>query len=300
MSGFGAFLLENRLIKQSELSEALERQLASLMPLGRLAVEEGSLSGEQVRVLRERQREEDRLLGDLALDRAWISREELERLIELQQSRRRRLGRILVDMRCLGEATMQGALAEYEAISDLKQHAIREVLDEMPRGWLIEKLIDFAGRHLERATGEAFTLALLDVDTRCRNLMGIEGSQAIVQTLTGTGGLSFALLLDQDWMEFIASKMLEFSGPPDEEMVEDTVCELVNLIAGNALSALGSEAAGLHSEPPEIRSISDLNPGKGGCVFLEYLGPRGAVLGLIMIGNGVESETGEPSGEKLG
>ncbi len=300
MSGFGTFLVENAFIDENGLQEALREQLASLQPLGRLAVKEGSLSEEQVRVLRDCQREEDRLLGDLAVDRAWISREELERLMKLQQSRRRRLGEILVEMALLSQDVMQRALSEYEAISDLRQRAIGKVLDEMPRGRLIESLIDFAGRHLERATGEAYSLALLDVDPRCRRPAAVEGSSAVVQRLIGAGGVSFAFLLSREWMEFISSRMLEFSVPPDEDMVEDTVRELVNLIVGNALSALGPEAEGLHSEPPEIRPFQELDYGQGGCVLLEFLGPRGVVLGLVLFGEEAEASTGPTPDEGVG
>jgi len=286
MSGFGTFLVENGLISRQDLRQALNEQLKGMKPLGRLAVEEGCLSESQVQELRETQKEDGRLLGDLALDRAWISRDELGRLIAMQQSRRRRLGEILLDLDMISEEEMRRALAEYEAISEVRRRAVRTLLEEMPRGRLIEKLIDYAGRHLERAVGQPFSLALFDVDPRCRGLLAVADSFAVVQKLTGSGGLAFAFILDREWMYYIASRMLEFAVPPDQEMIEDTVRELVNLIAGNALSALGPDAVGLHSEPPEILPVSELKCGDGGCVFLDFLGPRGVVVGLILLGEG--------------
>jgi len=40
--GFGAYLVEQGLVLRQELERALKRQLENLVPLGRLAVEEGS------------------------------------------------------------------------------------------------------------------------------------------------------------------------------------------------------------------------------------------------------------------
>lgn len=285
MSGFGSFLIERGLIESEELQQALKLQLSELKPLGRLAVEEGCLSPQQVSKLRSIQHHDERLIGDLAVDRAWIQREELDKLLDLQQSRKRRLGEILVGMDLLSIEKMQEALDEFEAVARLRRQAAAALLDEMPRGQVLEKLIDYAGRHLERATGEPFTLAFLDFDPRCRRLFSSREYDAVFQELTGDGSVAFALLLDNDWKEFIVSGMMEFQRAAEGEMIEDAIKELVNLIVGNALSALGADAVGLHSTPPGICRPADLSFGSGGCVFLEFYGPRGIVMGLVLLGD---------------
>jgi len=279
MSGFGEFLLEGGLIDEEQYRRAIRTQLEMLKPLGRLAVEEGCLSEDQVRELRVEQQRRDRPLGDLALDRTWISHDDLKRLVSLQQDRRKRLGEILVAAGALSEMEMLRALDEFDAVSSIRRKMMERVLKDVPFGRFLRELVGFTGKHLERATGENFSLSVIDYEPRCLTLGGMKDKMAVCQEINRD--FLYALVLDQPWMEFISSKMYEFDTPPEGEMISDAIKELVNLIVGNSLAALGPDGEGFQPHPPGILRPGQLLTRGKGCLFLEFYGPRGVINACI-------------------
>lgn len=281
--GFGAYLVERGLVTCEQLEEALRRQLEGMVPLGRLAVEQGALTPEQVTALREVQVDDDRRLGELAVGRRWLTRQDLNRLLDLQKAHQPRLGELLVAVGAVSNETMGEALVGYAEVASKRREEIDRLLDEIPRGELLAGLIDLTARHLLRTTGQPFNLAGLHLGAGPGPTGWPHDAVLVAQRVTGDNGLLYGLLLNEDWILFIASGMLEFQVEPTQELARDAVGELVNLIVGNTLAGMGARAAGLRSLPPVVAPPESAGAELAQCARVQFLGPRGLIEGIAVL-----------------
>ena len=112
---FGEYLVEQNIIRQKDLSCALEIQKTDRVPLGQLAMQKGLIDNKQLFRILSRQRrpeEKDKNFGKLAVEMEYLSREQVEMLLERQTHTNRLLGEILVS---------QGLVSQMELIKALKK-----------------------------------------------------------------------------------------------------------------------------------------------------------------------------------
>ena len=112
---FGEYLVEQNIIRQKDLSRALEIQKTDRVPLGQLAMQKGLIDNKQLFRILSRQRrpeEKDKSFGKLAVEMEYLSREQVEMLLERQTHTNRLLGEILVS---------QGLVSQMELIKALKK-----------------------------------------------------------------------------------------------------------------------------------------------------------------------------------
>ncbi len=112
---FGEYLVEQNIIRQIDLSRALEFQKTDRVPLGQLAMQKGLIDNKQLFRILSRQRrpeEKDKSFGKLAVEMEYLSREQVEMLLERQTHTNRLLGEIRVS---------QGLVSQMELIKALKK-----------------------------------------------------------------------------------------------------------------------------------------------------------------------------------
>ena len=112
---FGEYLVEQNIIRQIDLSRALEIQKTDRVPLGQLAMQKGLIDNKQLFRILSRQRrpeEKDKSFGKLAVEMEYLSQEQVEMLLERQTHTNRLLGEILVS---------QGLVSQMELIKALKK-----------------------------------------------------------------------------------------------------------------------------------------------------------------------------------
>ncbi len=107
---FGEFLVSRRRVSQADLDMALEKQRAIQTPLGRLALQGGYLTAQQVAQILAKQAQrcdlsnqviQDVLFGDIAIRKAFLKREDLFELLRQQRETRATIGEVLLEMGCM-------------------------------------------------------------------------------------------------------------------------------------------------------------------------------------------------------
>lgn len=112
---FGEYLVEQNIIQPEDLARALELQKTDRVPLGQLALQKGLIDNKQLFRILSRQRkpeEKDKTFGKLAVEMGYLSQEQVETLLERQTHTNRLLGEILVS---------QGSVSQMELIKALKK-----------------------------------------------------------------------------------------------------------------------------------------------------------------------------------
>src|SRR3982751_2165598 len=108
---FGLYLKNKGIISAEQLVAALEMQLATLPPVGQLALEECIISPRDIfNVLHAQRQSPNERFGELAIEMGLITRDQLMRLLMLQADRKTALADILVG---------QGVLSETQAAAEM-------------------------------------------------------------------------------------------------------------------------------------------------------------------------------------
>ena len=152
MKRFGQFLLSRGHVTIEGLREALERQRATIVPVGTLAVENAYLTEDQVRTLGEAQRVLDKKLGEIAVERDWLTSAQLSELLESQAERRQMLGEVLVEVGQLSPEALETAIDEFEVLEGEHAGQLRTLLSTLPFSEVIRSLLDFTAKHFLRTT----------------------------------------------------------------------------------------------------------------------------------------------------
>ncbi len=134
---FGLYLKKKGIISAEQLVAALEIQLATLPPIGQLALEEGIISPRDIfDVLRIQRESPDVRFGDLAIEMGLMTRDELMRLLMIQADRKRPLAQIFVAEGMLSEPQSANEMAEFRQ-SQANRRAVRAHASKIvpaPRG----------------------------------------------------------------------------------------------------------------------------------------------------------------------
>ncbi len=110
----GQSLLQDGLISDQVLQEALKTQRRSYMRLGEVLLREGTISPAELQKALEGYAEQSSgPLGEYLVARGWITEKQLQQALESQRSRFKRLGEVLVDMRALTMQQVQPYLKDY-------------------------------------------------------------------------------------------------------------------------------------------------------------------------------------------
>ena len=112
---FGEYLVEQKIIREKDLTGALDLQKTDRVPLGQLAMQQGLIDNKQLfRILSRQRKPEDRdkSFGRLATEMGFLNQDQIETLLERQTHTNRLLGEILVS---------QGLVSQMELIKALKK-----------------------------------------------------------------------------------------------------------------------------------------------------------------------------------
>ncbi len=114
---FGYYLAERGLITSAQVLEALDRQRADMIPIGKLARKTGKLTEEQVCAILNQQQSQNgqgrKPFGQIAKELGVLNEHDIVTLIEEQIYRRKPIGDILVEMGAIGNAAMSHELAVF-------------------------------------------------------------------------------------------------------------------------------------------------------------------------------------------
>lgn len=283
MKYFGQFLVGRGLVSREAVHAALLRQRETIVPLGRLAVEDGLLTREQVRSLRVTQRRLDRKMGEIALDREWLTPPQLTALLKAQEARRVLLGELLVQMGELERAALDAAAAEFDELQRQQASQLEQLIDASPQADVIRVLLDYTAKHFLRSTWEPVKIGAIVLGRPLIAEAEEHPVYFVSQSASGDGHVTFGLLLDEPMMLFIASRMLDSERRAVDDMVVDSLRELVNMIVGNCFARLSQDGFRLRPRAPVVAPAAEASMSLGDCTQAELLCRRGAFDAVVSV-----------------
>ncbi len=267
---FGQYLLELGLVSREALLDALARQRRCNRSLLDLAVSQGLVSASQREAILHLFRTTERSLAEICVEDGYLERSRVGQLMEAQRVGWLRIGEALVE----GGHLTPEALAEHLEVYRARQAEIQSQVEHgfggLEEPETVRAFFSLASFYLGRLLGASAKLGAVD-----RVGAGIApGRRRFAQRFVGDRELSLAVDLDDRQATELARGMLGQDAPLAPETVADAVCELVNVVGGNACTRMETMGWRLRPEPPTASG-----PGPG----VEPDGP--AVRAVALVGD---------------
>jgi hypothetical protein len=110
---FGQYLINNGIVKRTELNNALEAQRDKQIAIGVIAVEHKYLTMANIFEILKHQTDTSLYFGEAAVELGFLSTDEVNTLLTIQQATRPKVGDILVDMGLITSRELNRHLDRY-------------------------------------------------------------------------------------------------------------------------------------------------------------------------------------------
>lgn len=240
---FGQFLIEQGEVDAGHVREALDLLGQTNRSLGEIAVEADMMSEADVAAVNHAQRGNDRPFGDLAVELGLLEPEELVDALRMQRERRLMIGEALVHLGHLKTERLGPMLDAFKA--DQAQYdigAMGQLPDPLVNNRVAPYVLDLLPKFCMR-------VARLNVKVGDAQVLGEAPSltHRVSLPIHAHRGLDVTLLGDATFVSALASGTSGIAVEKlDRELMLDGVGEFLNVLAGNAISAL--ERTGVQAE----------------------------------------------------
>jgi len=264
---FGQYLLAKGAIDRDALLDALDRQRQSNLSLPELAVQRGLIDRSKASAIMAQYRMSDVPMEGIMVDSGGLDHERVERLQSKQRSSWLRIGAALVEGGHLNEDEIAAHLEDFRSLETTANQQIRQAIRHLPNSEAVSTCVEITVFHLARVTGRPAKLESVSIESDA-----LEGDrQRFSQRIVGDGDYTVAVDLPPDLVAAVARGMLGFDIEPGTETEIDAVCEVINLIGGNACTRIEQIGHLLRPEPP-------VWSGKGGFVSPSDVAIRATVI----------------------
>lgn len=243
---FGQYLLAKRFIDREALLDALDRQRRSNLSLPELAVREGLIDEATAESVLARYRMSDRSMEEILADVGSLDAGQVQRLQSRQRSSWLRIGAALVEGGHLNEDELATALDAYRALASATDLEVRDALRGVPNAEAVGACVELTMFHIERVSGRPNKLVSVSSERRDPG----DGRARFSQRIVGDGDFTIAVDLPPGVASAVATGMLGFVVEAGSEVEADAVCEVINLIGGNACTRIEQLGHILRPEPP--------------------------------------------------
>ena len=134
---FGRFLVQEGIITEAQLEDALVCQAEINHRLGDFAVARGHLEQGQVERIYEEQRKVDMPFGEMAVRLGFLTRDALAELLFAQQVHCARLGEVLIMLEAVTVEQYSRFMNEYYDLEGMRRLNMRYLLDELEEGRIL-------------------------------------------------------------------------------------------------------------------------------------------------------------------
>ncbi len=248
---FGQFLIDQGELDASHIREALGLMEAENISLGGWAIRQGFMQQVDVAKVNAEQRRNDSQFGDLAVSMELLTSDQLVDVLQRQREKRLPIGEALVRLGHLAADRLGVLLDAYK--TDQAQYDVGEV--ELPDGLASRRVtryvIDLLPRFMLRVAKLQVKVGEVRPFTKAPEYAQVRVSVPIKDTR----GLDVTLICDSAFAEALASAASGLTiADLDPEMVADGVGEFLNVLAGNAASAVAKEGYPVELGPPDYEA----------------------------------------------
>jgi CheY-specific phosphatase CheX len=245
---FGQFLVEQDAVTGESLLYAIELQERTNLKLGEMAVAMGFITQQDIETAHSAQLSKDMKLGDLLVELGFLFPTQLEEVISHQKATHLYIGEALVKVGALTPEKLDHFLAAFKV--DQAPYVVNHV--ELP-AWLSENTaawgmaVDLTYKMITRVIGiqfrpEKFIETSIISNNHMIAAMDLSGDMNARYLLSVSEGIQKAIaraILKEDDVE-----------SEDDEILEDTVMEFVNIVCGNVVAKASQMGITLDINPP--------------------------------------------------
>jgi hypothetical protein len=232
---FGQYLIEQGEVDAGHVREALDLLDRTNRSVGEIAVEQDFLSATEAERVNRMQRAGDQPFGDLAIDMGLLTHGDLVQCLRIQRDTRLMIGEALVRLGHLPADRLGPLLDAFKA--DQAPYAVgvlQQLPDPLVNNRIAPYVLDLLPKFSRRIAGVEVKVGAAQVLAESPPLR-----YRVALPVHGHRGLEVTLLGDQEFCGRVATAISGL-GPDrlDHELVVDAVGEFLNVICGNAMSAL--------------------------------------------------------------
>jgi len=232
---FGQFLIEQGEVDAGQVREALDLLDRTNRTLGEIAVERGFLTEEECARVNQAQRESDRHFGDLAVQMGLLDHGDLVTCLQMQRESRLMIGGALVQLGHLPAERLGPLLDAFKA--DQAEYAmgvLQQLPDPLANNRIAPYVLDLLPKFARRIAGVTIKVGAPQVLVESPPFR-----HRVALPVYGHRGLEITLVGDRDfcWRIAAATSGLDEEAL-DAELVADALGEFLNVVCGNAMSAL--------------------------------------------------------------
>lgn len=245
---FGQFLVEQDAVTGESLLHAIELQERTNLKLGEMAVAMGFITQQDIETAHSAQLSKDMKLGDLLVELSFLSPKQLEEVIAHQKATHLYIGEALVKVGALTPEKLDHYLAAFKA--DQAPYVANHVelpawLSENATAW--EMTVDLTYKMITRVIGIQFRPGkFFETSVLSSNHM------IAAMDLSGDLTARYLLSVSAGIQKTIAKAILKEDNVDheDDEILEDTVMEFVNIVCGNVVAKASQMGVTLDINPP--------------------------------------------------
>lgn len=243
---FGQYLLAKGVIDRNALLDALDRQRRSNLSLPEFAVQDGLIDRSRATAIMARYRMSEDSMEEILAATGGLDTDQIHRLQSKQRSSWLRIGAALVEGGHLSDDEIGSNLDDYRSLESAADQEIREAMRHLPNADAVGACIELTMFHFGRVSGRPAKLGAITSEPD--NLE--EGRQRFSQRILGDGDYTITVDLPPVLIAAVAKGMLGFDIEAGTETEADAVCEVINLIGGNACTRIEQFGQVLRPEPP--------------------------------------------------
>jgi CheY-specific phosphatase CheX len=268
---FGQFLIDQGEVDASHVRQTRELMEDENPTLGELAIKQGYMNQRQAIQVSAEQRYHDRPFGDLAVQMGFLNREQLVEIVQLQRTLRLPIGEALVRLGHIEGDRLGTLLDEYKADQAAYDVGQRDLPDALANHCATRSVLELLPRFLMRVAR---------IQAKLGEVVPFEAKPDFAEIcvsvhVRGVRGLEVALVADMEFAEALAMAASGLQPSDlDPEMVADGVGEFLNVLGGNAVSAVTKEGQRVELGPPDY----DATLGDGWTVDLAVGTGRAALV----------------------
>ena len=245
---FGQFLIDQGEVDASHVREALELMEDENPTLGELAIEHGYMNQRQAIQVSAEQRYHDRSFGDLAVKMGFLDREQLVDVVQRQRAQRLPIGQALVRLGHVESDRLGTLLDAFKADQAAYEVAEPDLPDALANHRASRYFLELLPR---------FLIRIARLQAKVGDVEPFAGPPDFAEVcvsvhVRGVRGLEVALVADTEFAEALAMRASGLSPSDlDPEMVADGGGEFLNVLGGNAVSAVTKEGLRVELGPPD-------------------------------------------------
>lgn len=270
---FGQYLLERGVIGREALLDALRHQQNTNIPLGLVALEKRMLTSQDFTKAQLEAFSTGRSFWEVALAHRMLTKPQIVELLGRQVQAWQLLGDVLVQRGHVRREIMDALTEEFQREQEAGHSQIEEVLASLPHPTVVRAFHDVTTELFLRMVNLPVKTAALSLRPAAQPLCDVPFLAA--QPVVGERKLSYALALPDALSLRVASQLLRNEQTAMTPVVQDAVCEFVNMIVGNGCIRLGQDGVKVTPQPPRVFRRGDALPAAGRSVLAEMTSPQG-------------------------